>query len=308
MTVLFVLLSHSAVFAQPEDTVSMPGDSSRYLDQQKISFIKADRLQYMPFRSVNGAALSNPNTYYLKYDRLFVDGLEAAGDYVFIEGMQVGDANDFPYRAIGEYHLYRGNQPIQYGNVAGSLVEIKTPVYADKVHFDLDGYTSLDKDYKHNGVELNACGPIRFSGKKKAGRAAGSAPGRPMCQSGQRQLLSRRRTSASISSPTRAAATKDSGSDAMIATGCRVCQQCHRGLCSWGIATQRPDLVARLDPDVASENVANLIHAWTLELSELMGAAGINSIESLRGNRDRLRGYLLDESIMKVLDVKTVGA
>jgi glutamate synthase domain-containing protein 2 len=79
-------------------------------------------------------------------------------------------------------------------------------------------------------------------------------------------------------------------------------------LCPWGIATQRPDLVARLDPDVASTNVINLVNAWTLELSELMGAAGINSIESLRGNRDRLRGYLLDEGIMKVLDVKPVGA
>ena len=40
----------------------------------------------------------------------------------------------------------------------------------------------------------------------------------------------------------------------------------------------------------------------------LMGAAGINSIESLRGNRDRLRGYMLDEGLMKVLDVQTVGA
>ena len=98
------------------------------------------------------------------------------------------------------------------------------------------------------------------------------------------------------------------GTAALVAIGCRVCGTCYKGLCPWGIATQRPDLVARIDPDIASANVANLIHAWTLELSELMGAAGINSIESLRGNRDRLRGYLLDESIMNVLDIKTVGA
>jgi len=98
------------------------------------------------------------------------------------------------------------------------------------------------------------------------------------------------------------------GTSALVAMGCRVCGTCYRGLCPWGIATQRPDLVARLDPDVASRNVANLIHAWTLELSELMGAAGINSIESLRGNRDRLRGYLLDESTLRILDVKPVGA
>jgi len=98
------------------------------------------------------------------------------------------------------------------------------------------------------------------------------------------------------------------GTAALVAMGCRVCGTCYRGLCPWGIATQRPDLVARLDPVIAGKNVANLINAWTLELSELMGAAGINSIESLRGNRDRLRGYLLDEAIMKVLDVKPVGA
>jgi len=59
---------------------------------------------------------------------------------------------------------------------------------------------------------------------------------------------------------------------------------------------------------VASKQVANLIHAWTMEITELMGAAGVNSIESLRGNRDRLRGYMLDENLLDVLDVKPVGA
>jgi hypothetical protein len=39
-----------------------------------------------------------------------------------------------------------------------------------------------------------------------------------------------------------------------------------------------------------------------------MGAAGINSIESLRGNRSRLRGYMLDEGTLDVLQVKPVGA
>jgi glutamate synthase domain-containing protein 2 len=98
------------------------------------------------------------------------------------------------------------------------------------------------------------------------------------------------------------------GTSALVAMGCRVCGTCYRGLCAWGIATQRPDLVARLNPDEASVQVENLIQGWTLELAELMGAAGINSIESLRGNRDRLRGYMLDEALMNVLDVKSVGA
>jgi glutamate synthase domain-containing protein 2 len=66
--------------------------------------------------------------------------------------------------------------------------------------------------------------------------------------------------------------------------------------------------VSRLDPEAGAAQVSNLIHGWTLELSELMGAAGINSIESLRGNRDRLRGYMLDEGMLKILDVLPAGA
>jgi glutamate synthase domain-containing protein 2 len=98
------------------------------------------------------------------------------------------------------------------------------------------------------------------------------------------------------------------GTAALVAMGCRVCGTCNRGVCAWGIATQKPELTKRLDPETNAVQVANLIHGWTDELAELMGAAGINSIESLRGNRDRLRGYMLDEGLLNVLDVKTVGA
>ena len=98
------------------------------------------------------------------------------------------------------------------------------------------------------------------------------------------------------------------GTAALVALGCRVCGNCYRNLCPWGIATQRPDLVSRLDPEIGAVQVSNLIKGWTYELSELMGAAGINSIESLRGNRDRLRGYMLDEQMLKILDVLPAGA
>ena len=98
------------------------------------------------------------------------------------------------------------------------------------------------------------------------------------------------------------------GTAALIALGCRVCGNCYRNLCPWGIATQEPHLMNRIDPERGAAQVANLIKGWTLELSELMGAAGINSIESLRGNRDRLRGYMLDEGMLKILDVLPAGA
>ncbi|MEO2117239.1 MAG: FMN-binding glutamate synthase family protein, partial [Methanocaldococcus sp.] len=63
----------------------------------------------------------------------------------------------------------------------------------------------------------------------------------------------------------------------------------------------------RLDPEVGARRVANLIKAWTHEIKELLGANGINSIESLRGNRDRLRGVGLNEKELKVLGIKAAG-
>src|SRR5450756_1875456 len=39
------------------------------------------------------------------------------------------------------------------------------------------------------------------------------------------------------------------GTAALIAMGCRLCQKCYTGNCSWGIATQKPELTGRLDPD-----------------------------------------------------------
>ncbi|MCL2071265.1 MAG: glutamate synthase-related protein, partial [Oscillospiraceae bacterium] len=38
-------------------------------------------------------------------------------------------------------------------------------------------------------------------------------------------------------------------SSALIAMGCHLCRSCHSGKCNWGIATQVPELVKRLNPD-----------------------------------------------------------
>lgn len=97
------------------------------------------------------------------------------------------------------------------------------------------------------------------------------------------------------------------GTAALVAMGCRVCQKCHTGNCSWGIATQRPELVRRLDPDEATRRLTNLIRAWSLELKEILGALGINAIESLRGSRERLRAVGLDQNALQVLGVKPAG-
>ena len=97
------------------------------------------------------------------------------------------------------------------------------------------------------------------------------------------------------------------GTAALIALGCHLCRSCHTGICNWGIATQRPDLVKRLDPDEGAERLVNLITAWKHELEEMMGGMGINSIEALRGNRLMLRGIGMTDSELRLLGVKPAG-
>ena len=77
---------------------------------------------------------------------------------------------------------------------------------------------------------------------------------------------------------------------ALLSMGCHLCRSCNTGKCNWGIATQRADLVKRLNPDIAYKRLVNLVHAWDHEIKEMMGGMGINSLESLRGNRLMLRG------------------
>ncbi len=94
---------------------------------------------------------------------------------------------------------------------------------------------------------------------------------------------------------------------ALLAMGCHLCRSCHGGKCNWGIATQRPDLVKRLNPDVAYKRLVNLVHAWDHEIKEMMGGMGINSIEALRGNRLMLRGVGLTDRELKILGIAHAG-
>lgn len=97
------------------------------------------------------------------------------------------------------------------------------------------------------------------------------------------------------------------GTSALIALGCHLCRTCQSGKCNWGIAAQRPDLVKRLNPDVGSKRLVNLVSAWNHEIKEMMGGMGINSIEALRGNRLMLRGIGLNEKELEILGIKHAG-
>ena len=97
------------------------------------------------------------------------------------------------------------------------------------------------------------------------------------------------------------------GTSALLALGCHLCRSCQQGKCNWGIATQRPDLVRRLNPDIGSQRLINLVTAWNHEIKEIMGGMGINSIEALRGNRLMLRGVGLTEKELSILGIKHAG-
>lgn len=97
------------------------------------------------------------------------------------------------------------------------------------------------------------------------------------------------------------------GTAALLALGCHLCRTCQSGKCNWGIATQRPDLVKRLNPDLGYQRLVNLVSAWQHEIMEMMGGMGINSIEALKGNRLMLRGIGLNQKELDILGIKHAG-
>lgn len=98
------------------------------------------------------------------------------------------------------------------------------------------------------------------------------------------------------------------GTAALIALGCTVCQQCHTGKCAWGICTSDLTLTKRINPEIGSKRLVNLIRGWSLEIKDMLGGMGINALESLRGNRLHLRGIGLSEAELQVLGVKQAGS
>lgn len=94
---------------------------------------------------------------------------------------------------------------------------------------------------------------------------------------------------------------------ALLALGCHLCRSCQAGKCNWGIATQVPKLTRRLNPELGHKRLVNLLTAWQHEIKEMMGGMGINSIESLKGNRLMLRGVGLNSRELDILGIKHAG-
>ena len=76
---------------------------------------------------------------------------------------------------------------------------------------------------------------------------------------------------------------------------------------NWGIATQNPELVSRLDIEEGKNRLVNLLTAWKHEIKEMMGGMGINSIEALKGNRLMLRGVGMTDKELEILGISHAG-
>jgi glutamate synthase domain-containing protein 2 len=74
------------------------------------------------------------------------------------------------------------------------------------------------------------------------------------------------------------------------------CHHCHTGRCPVGIATQDPDLMARLPIDEAAERVANFLHAMTSEIQILARACGKRDVHDLEP--EDLRALTLEASLI----------
>ena len=97
------------------------------------------------------------------------------------------------------------------------------------------------------------------------------------------------------------------GTAALLALGCHLCRSCQTGRCNWGIATQNPELVSRLDIEEGKNRLVNLLTAWKHEIKEMMGGMGINSIEALKGNRLMLRGIGMTDKELEILGISHAG-
>ena len=73
------------------------------------------------------------------------------------------------------------------------------------------------------------------------------------------------------------------------------------------VIRENPELVKRLNPDIAYERLINLLTAWNNEIKEMLGGMGINAIDSLRGNRLMLRGVGLNLKELEILGIKHAG-
>ncbi|MCW9089539.1 MAG: glutamate synthase-related protein [Gammaproteobacteria bacterium] len=68
---------------------------------------------------------------------------------------------------------------------------------------------------------------------------------------------------------------------ALFALGCEYYRACNSGHCPTGVATQSPELRARIDPEIAAERVANFLNGTRRQLEEYLRIMGHTHLHDL---------------------------
>ncbi len=92
------------------------------------------------------------------------------------------------------------------------------------------------------------------------------------------------------------------GMPLLVAMGCIYCRLCYLGNCPLGIATQKPELREKLDPE-ASQKIFNYLKNCVEEIKMVSGACGKDDVHKL--NKEDLRA--LSSDISKITKVKFIS-
>ncbi|MCL5104935.1 MAG: glutamate synthase-related protein [Armatimonadetes bacterium] len=79
------------------------------------------------------------------------------------------------------------------------------------------------------------------------------------------------------------------GTTEMVALGCIRCGKCESGKgCARGIATTDPVTMEKMTTEWGTQRLINLLHAWRLQLVDILSRFGMKDVAELRGRTDLL--------------------
>lgn len=99
---------------------------SSFGHQVATTAIFKQSIHTLPFRDIHQFSLTTPAAYNLPDRGLFLYGLETSGNYIFVDGMPIQNADNFPFRSIQQLNVLGMNAPIDYGNATGGFLALQT--------------------------------------------------------------------------------------------------------------------------------------------------------------------------------------
>lgn len=154
-----------------QDTIPVP-DSALNLSQAGTSLqLNQTQIRILPFRNLSAFGLVSPSAYNLKNGRMFYHGIESGENHTFIDGMQIGDASNFPVRLIQSYSLYSSQAPMEMGFTSGGITAIKTLSQIRDFTVLADVNADLAYNMQSFNGELFIAVPLASSKRKESGRA-----------------------------------------------------------------------------------------------------------------------------------------